>query len=133
MLAIATEKIFYLNCSQKFSVNDINDFSSNVLVHIPGNSNLLKLFLITKSEIRELFLKNSQNCRCVDCDSANPDWASLNLGVLVCIECSGIHRNLGSHVSRVRFYPTVPCIPRRLSITFINWPNTGKVAFLCLS
>merc|ERR1712012_207399 len=42
------------------------------------------------------------NTRCVDCDSLNPDWASLNLGVLVCIECSGIHRNLGSHISRVR-------------------------------
>jgi Arf-GAP with GTPase, ANK repeat and PH domain-containing protein 1/3/4/5/6/9/11 len=34
--------------------------------------------------------------------STDPDWASLNLGVLVCIECSGIHRNLGSHISRVR-------------------------------
>ena len=42
------------------------------------------------------------NTRCVDCDAPNPDWASLNLGVLVCIECSGIHRNLGSHISRVR-------------------------------
>lgn len=42
------------------------------------------------------------NTHCVDCDSSNPDWASLNLGALVCIECSGIHRNLGSHISRVR-------------------------------
>ncbi|KAG5891813.1 hypothetical protein JTB14_027776 [Gonioctena quinquepunctata] len=42
------------------------------------------------------------NGSCVDCDAPNPDWASLNLGVLMCIECSGIHRNLGSHVSRVR-------------------------------
>lgn len=42
------------------------------------------------------------NSICADCDASNPDWASLNLGVLVCIECSGIHRNLGSHVSRVR-------------------------------
>ncbi|GAB6019286.1 Centaurin-gamma-1A, variant 3 [Chamberlinius hualienensis] len=42
------------------------------------------------------------NSHCVDCDSPNPDWASLNLGVLMCIECSGIHRNLGSHISRVR-------------------------------
>ncbi|XP_029109622.1 arfGAP with GTPase domain, ankyrin repeat and PH domain 3 isoform X2 [Scleropages formosus] len=42
------------------------------------------------------------NSFCVDCDSPNPDWASLNLGALICIECSGIHRNLGTHLSRVR-------------------------------
>ena len=32
----------------------------------------------------------------------DPDWASINLGVLICIECSGVHRKLGSHISRVR-------------------------------
>ncbi|KAM8933654.1 arf-GAP with GTPase, ANK repeat and PH domain-containing protein 1 isoform 3-T3 [Pelodytes ibericus] len=42
------------------------------------------------------------NSHCVDCDAQNPDWASLNLGALMCIECSGIHRNLGTHLSRVR-------------------------------
>uniref|UniRef100_A0A3Q4HV87 Arf-GAP with GTPase, ANK repeat and PH domain-containing protein 1 n=1 Tax=Neolamprologus brichardi TaxID=32507 RepID=A0A3Q4HV87_NEOBR len=42
------------------------------------------------------------NGRCADCDAPNPDWASLNLGALICIECSGIHRNLGTHLSRVR-------------------------------
>ncbi|XP_053326457.1 arf-GAP with GTPase, ANK repeat and PH domain-containing protein 1 isoform X6 [Spea bombifrons] len=42
------------------------------------------------------------NSHCVDCDAQNPDWASLNLGTLMCIECSGIHRNLGTHLSRVR-------------------------------
>ncbi|KAJ8389240.1 hypothetical protein AAFF_G00122600 [Aldrovandia affinis] len=42
------------------------------------------------------------NSFCVDCEAANPDWASLNLGALICIECSGIHRNLGTHLSRVR-------------------------------
>ncbi len=33
---------------------------------------------------------------------SDPDWASINLGVLMCIECSGVHRKLGSHISRVR-------------------------------
>lgn len=42
------------------------------------------------------------NKHCVDCDAPNPDWASLNHGALMCITCSGIHRNLGSHISRVR-------------------------------
>ncbi|XP_032133478.1 arf-GAP with GTPase, ANK repeat and PH domain-containing protein 1 isoform X2 [Sapajus apella] len=42
------------------------------------------------------------NSHCVDCETPNPNWASLNLGALMCIECSGIHRNLGTHLSRVR-------------------------------
>ncbi|XP_028969101.1 centaurin-gamma-1A [Galendromus occidentalis] len=42
------------------------------------------------------------NKHCVDCDAPNPDWASVNHGALMCITCSGIHRNLGSHISRVR-------------------------------
>ncbi|XP_035657423.1 arf-GAP with GTPase, ANK repeat and PH domain-containing protein 1-like isoform X6 [Branchiostoma floridae] len=42
------------------------------------------------------------NAFCVDCEAPSPDWASLNLGALMCIECSGVHRNLGTHLSRVR-------------------------------
>ena len=41
------------------------------------------------------------NDKCADCGKSEPDWASLNLGILVCIECSGIHRNLGVHISKV--------------------------------
>lgn len=42
-------------------------------------------------------------CYCLFSPSpSDPDWASLNLGALICIECSGIHRNLGTHLSRVR-------------------------------
>ncbi|XP_065334451.1 centaurin-gamma-1A-like [Cloeon dipterum] len=39
---------------------------------------------------------------CADCGDKDPAWASLNLGVLTCITCSGAHRGLGSHVSRIR-------------------------------
>ena len=41
------------------------------------------------------------NDQCAVCSASGPDWASLNLGVLICIECSGIHRNLGVHISKV--------------------------------
>ncbi|XVF85612.1 hypothetical protein PTKIN_Ptkin17bG0130900 [Pterospermum kingtungense] len=39
---------------------------------------------------------------CAECSASEPDWASLNLGILLCIECSGVHRNLGVHISKVR-------------------------------
>uniref|UniRef100_A0A8C2DCI4 Arf-GAP with coiled-coil, ANK repeat and PH domain-containing protein n=1 Tax=Cyprinus carpio TaxID=7962 RepID=A0A8C2DCI4_CYPCA len=42
------------------------------------------------------------NQQCCDCGQAEPRWASINLGVLLCIECSGIHRSLGVQCSKVR-------------------------------
>ncbi|XP_065323867.1 arf-GAP with coiled-coil, ANK repeat and PH domain-containing protein 2-like isoform X2 [Gordionus sp. m RMFG-2023] len=42
------------------------------------------------------------NSKCCDCDASNPEWASINIGITLCIECSGIHRSLGVHKSKVR-------------------------------
>ncbi|KAL7241352.1 hypothetical protein ACSBR2_006882 [Camellia fascicularis] len=68
------------------------------------------------------------NDRCADCGAPEPDWASLNLGVLVCIECSGVHRNLGVHISKVRsltldvkvWEPSVIRLFQSLGNTFAN-------------
>uniref|UniRef100_A0A8D2GBA6 Arf-GAP domain-containing protein n=1 Tax=Theropithecus gelada TaxID=9565 RepID=A0A8D2GBA6_THEGE len=58
------------------------------------------------------------NSHCVDCEIQNPNWASLNLGVLMCFKCSGIHRNLGTHLSQVQ------------SLDLDNWPSRHiKVMF----
>ncbi|XP_041946011.1 arf-GAP with coiled-coil, ANK repeat and PH domain-containing protein 2 isoform X4 [Alosa alosa] len=42
------------------------------------------------------------NDTCADCGQPEPRWASINLGITLCIECSGIHRSLGVHNSKVR-------------------------------
>ncbi|ODH13443.1 hypothetical protein ACO22_07254 [Paracoccidioides brasiliensis] len=43
------------------------------------------------------------NCRCADCGSLSKvEWVSINLGIVLCIECSGIHRSLGTHISKIR-------------------------------
>ncbi|XP_043363277.1 arf-GAP with SH3 domain, ANK repeat and PH domain-containing protein 1 isoform X4 [Dermochelys coriacea] len=39
---------------------------------------------------------------CCDCGSPDPTWLSTNLGILTCIECSGIHREMGVHISRIQ-------------------------------
>eukprot|EP01105_Mastigella_eilhardi_P026862 TRINITY_DN7961_c0_g1_i1.p1 TRINITY_DN7961_c0_g1~~TRINITY_DN7961_c0_g1_i1.p1 ORF type:complete len:639 (-),score=147.13 TRINITY_DN7961_c0_g1_i1:101-2017(-) len=42
------------------------------------------------------------NSACADCGAPAPEWASINLGILICLECSGVHRALGTHISKVR-------------------------------
>ncbi|XP_077100455.1 arf-GAP with SH3 domain, ANK repeat and PH domain-containing protein 1 isoform X1 [Siphateles boraxobius] len=39
---------------------------------------------------------------CCDCGAPDPKWLSTNLGILTCIECSGIHREMGVHISRIQ-------------------------------
>jgi len=53
------------------------------------------------------------------CVLLGPDWASLNFGALVCIECSGIHRNLSSRLSRVR------------SLELDEWPYVLAAISVC--
>ena len=47
-------------------------------------------------------LKKPENRECADCRSRRPTWASVSLGVFLCLECSGAHRGLGVHLSQVR-------------------------------
>lgn len=54
--------------------------------------------------------RSAANGACADCTAKNPDWGLTNWGVLVCKECSGVHRGLGVHISRVQ------------SLTLDRWP-----------
>ncbi|XP_029958053.1 arf-GAP with Rho-GAP domain, ANK repeat and PH domain-containing protein 3 [Salarias fasciatus] len=53
-------------------------------------------------EVAEKIWSNRSNRTCADCKAPNPDWASINLCVVLCKNCAGQHRGLGSMVSKVQ-------------------------------
>lgn len=53
------------------------------------------------SQLRTL-TQSGGNRNCFDCKSLNPTWAVHNIGVFVCLRCAGIHRSLGTHISKVK-------------------------------
>ncbi|XP_033915093.1 arf-GAP with SH3 domain, ANK repeat and PH domain-containing protein 1-like isoform X1 [Acipenser ruthenus] len=56
---------------------------------------------LTKAIIEDV-LRMPGNEVCCDCGAQDPKWLSTNLGILTCIECSGIHREMGVHISRIQ-------------------------------
>ncbi|KPI89464.1 hypothetical protein ABL78_1428 [Leptomonas seymouri] len=50
----------------------------------------------------EVLLRRPENRECFDCGAKQPRWASTNLGIFFCLRCAGIHRSLGTHISKVK-------------------------------
>ncbi|KAL2806719.1 arf-GAP with Rho-GAP domain, ANK repeat and PH domain-containing protein 1 isoform d [Daubentonia madagascariensis] len=57
---------------------------------------------LSTSEVAERIWAAAPNRFCADCGAAQPDWASINLCVVICKRCAGEHRGLGAAISKVR-------------------------------
>lgn len=76
------------------------------------------------AKILSSLLKLPQNKECADCGSKAPRWASINLGVFICLQCSGIHRSLGVHISKVRSTSLDTWLPEQ--VTFMQLMGNDK-------
>ncbi|KAH1054862.1 hypothetical protein J1N35_032927 [Gossypium stocksii] len=56
-------------------------------------------------------MNQTDNRICADCGAPDPKWASANIGVFICLKCSGVHRSLGARISKV------------LSVQLDEWPD----------
>lgn len=55
-----------------------------------------------QQRLDEVRSQSAENARCFDCDCRNTEWSSVSFAILLCIECAGHHRQLGTHISRIR-------------------------------
>lgn len=69
-----------------------------------------------KPRFEAIVAKDPSNSRCFDCGSHDHEWASVSFGILLCITCAGHHRQLGTHISRVRSCKMDSWTERQLSI-----------------
>ncbi|KAI0978873.1 hypothetical protein GJ496_005365 [Pomphorhynchus laevis] len=86
--------------SYSSSTNCFNNDGS--LSMLSSDSISLKSSMILERKDRILAMPG--NDICADCSNLNPDWISINLGVLLCMQCSGIHRGLGVNISKIRSF-----------------------------
>jgi len=67
------------------------------------------------------FWEHKGNQHCADCGTHDPQpWASVNLGIFICIHCAGCHRSLGSHISKV------------LSVELDDWTESDTQSVLAI-
>ena len=74
--------------------------------------------VVTQAEIFAQLMNDGENKKCAECGAPRPTWASVNLGIFLCIKCASNHRSYGVQASFVR------------SLTLDNWAIPQQTEYL---
>ncbi|KAL6041758.1 phosphatidylinositol-3,4,5-trisphosphate binding [Balamuthia mandrillaris] len=111
-------RVYYFRASDGMEmtnwINSIRDMGEALLNELPAERrdtlNLTRILAKDSEEEEEnsavaeimTLAQLPTNKQCADCGEEEPRWVSINIGIFLCIMCSGIHRSLGVHISKVR-------------------------------
>lgn len=80
-------------------ITDLNDKKNgNKIQNNLNNNNKEEINDINNKKITNIINNNI----CADCGAKNPTWLCINWLVIICIDCSAIHRSLGANISKVK-------------------------------
>ncbi|OAV94461.1 hypothetical protein PTTG_08830 [Puccinia triticina 1-1 BBBD Race 1] len=80
------------------------------------------------AEVLKTMLRQPENKLCADCKRNDPRWASTNLGCFMCIRCSGIHRSMGVHITRIKSIDLDTWTPEQVACVQ-RWGNKRANAY----
>ncbi|KAH3766217.1 centaurin beta [Pelomyxa schiedti] len=93
---------FLLQAESQDQMNSWISAINNSRANLMQKMNQEKTTTVDNPNLNCLRQLHKSNLACADCGAPDPDWVSINLGIIICINCSGVHRQLGTHISKVR-------------------------------
>ncbi|MDP2439849.1 MAG: hypothetical protein Q8P67_29215 [archaeon] len=117
VLSVETQKELYVWVSKMTEICDhlVMVSIDSTPVELSAEFDGLTDAELAKQAVIDLQRSSEANQRCADCGREDPEWVSTNLGVYICIDCSGTHRRLGTHISKVRSIRLDKWLPEHIS------------------
>ncbi|CAH1775687.1 unnamed protein product [Owenia fusiformis] len=110
LISSSKNRTYHFQADDEFEMESwisvLNNAKESVLLEAFGDTGKASSMKNSVRELRTGIMKEIQRLQgnniCCDCSAADPEWLSTNLGVLICLECCGIHREMGVHISRTQ-------------------------------